>query len=66
MFRTRLSLTWLEDRSNPSGMDDGSAYTPPPYDPGSPPAQSPPTQPAPTNPGTPPNPTVDPVPPYGP
>jgi len=63
-FRSRLSLTWLEDRSNPSGLDDGSAYTPPPpYDPGAPPAQQPPVPPT-TTPGVPP--VVDPVPPYGP
>jgi hypothetical protein len=62
-FRSRLSLTWLEDRSNPSTLDGLGDTTPPPYDPGSPPAQQPPVQPAPTAPGVPP--VVDPVPPYG-
>jgi hypothetical protein len=68
-FRTRLALTWLEDRANPSGLDDGTGYTPPPfpfppYDPGSvPPSQSSPTPTTPPTTG--PTPTVPTVPPYG-
>ena len=59
MFKTRLSLTWLEDRSNPStldGLGDTTTPTDPTYDPTSPPAQT--TPPSPTQPG-------DVIPPYG-
>jgi len=60
-FRTRLSLTRLEDRANPDAT--GLDTSPPPYDPGAP-LTSPP--PIPSDPSPAPTPTIPPVPPYGP
>lgn len=44
-LRTRLSVTCLEERANPSGTGDPA---PSPYDPTLPPAQTSPIDPAPT------------------
>ncbi len=60
-MRVRLSLTWLEDRSNPSTLNGTGDTSTPTYDPTLPPAQ---TSPTPTDPGST-SPTTDPVAPYG-
>ena len=56
-LRTRLSVTWLEERANPSGVND-----PPPYDGGSapPPVQQAPPPAPPGDPGS-----IPVSPPYG-
>jgi len=59
-MKFRLSVTVLEDRANPSGLD-GAMAPPSPYDPGSTPAQTQPIPPAPpATPGSP-TPTIPPT-----